>query len=292
MIRIGLSEREKQREVAAYVQEHGIKKVYAFAPAQFPLTLKLDSVTLEQYGYDDIIMYKTFYPLLSKIDPDTLLVFSECLRTQKRSDLTYNCAHHYCNQTPHKIVFEHFPFIESKDDFMILLDLINKGKYKGKGFDYLHLQHEDIKAKPHRIKIIPVPVETTTDDLRRYEAKRESLFSSLGEKEPDTIPRALQLLAGDLKKRAVRPDKLYVARNHRLGLPNVVAYSDVTGRGEYAVIDTHWRRLNFLDFIKTTGMTRIEYLCTTLPIDNYILTDLTEWKARCDAFYAQASLYQ
>src|SRR5690554_5464799 len=129
MIRIGLNEEEKRHEVERYTQTHGITQVKVFYPDKFPIDLGGEHIE-----YKDIIEYKFFYRLLEEIDQDTLLVFNECLRTQKRSDLTYNCAHHYCNQTPHKIVFEHFPFIESKIDFMILLDFINKGKYKGKGF--------------------------------------------------------------------------------------------------------------------------------------------------------------
>ena len=66
------------------------------------------------------------------------------MRTSNRSKLIYNCAHHYLNQTPHRIIFEYFPIIENYEDFMILLNFENKGKYKGKGFDY-NFKSEDIK---------------------------------------------------------------------------------------------------------------------------------------------------
>lgn len=291
MIRIGLGAREKQREIDHYLEEHDIDQVFVFYPDQFPLQLNPRGRKVEHVRYADIIMYKFFYRLLEVIDERTLLVFNECLRTQNRSDLTYNCAHHYCNQTPHIIVFEYFPMIDSKDDFMILLDFINKGKYKGKGFDYLFLQQEDIKMRPRSARINTIPVGTSAADVQRYEKRRDYLFDHLGQKDPDTIPRDLQLLAGDIKKRAVEPDKLYVARNKRLKLENVRAYSEIDGPGHYIIIDTHYRRLNFNDFLKTTGMSRIDYLCTTLPIDTYIAGELIKWKARCDAIYAQASLY-
>jgi hypothetical protein len=291
LIRIGLGARQKQQEITKYIEQHGITKVFVFSPKQFPLAIKVGEVALEHISYDDIIMYKFFYRLLEVIDEQTLLVFNECLRTQNRSDLTYNCAHHYCNQTPHRLVFEYFPFIDTKDDFMILLDFINKGKYKGKGFDYAYLQAEDISVKPCRIRVNTVPVTTSRADVERYEKRRDSLFDNLGQKDPDTIPRALQLLAGDIKKPAVDPDKLYVARNKRHKLDNVLSYSEVQGRGQYTIIDTHYRRLNFNDFLKITGMTRIDYLCTTLPIDTHIVSELTKWKARLDAIYAQANLY-
>ncbi len=290
MIRIGLNSREKQRIVDTYVEEHGIRKIFCFYFKKFPLNIRTDT-DIEHIEYADIIMYKYFYRLLEEIDDSCLLVFNECLRTQNRSDLTYNCAHHYCNQTPHKIVFEHFPFIEGKQDFMILLDLINKGKYKGKSFDYLYLQQEDVQIKPFHVRLSNIPVETTDKDLERYENKRDSLFDNLGEKDPDTIPRNLQLLAGDIKKKAIDPDKLYVARNQRFKLDNVKSYQNITKPGKYIVIDTHYRRLDFNDFLKITKNSRIKYLCTTLPIDTFIVSDFMEWKARLDAIYAQASIY-
>ena len=124
---------------------------------------------------------------LEEIDPNTLLVFNECLRTQKRSDLTYNCAHHYCNQTPHKIVFEYFPFIEDKADFMILLDFLNKGKYKGKGFSWEFLQEEDVQVKP--ISFTLHTIDMIAPNLMGYERKKRQLFANLGNSDPDTIPR-------------------------------------------------------------------------------------------------------
>ncbi len=288
MIYIGLKENEKRREIAAYAENNGIRKIFIFYPEKFPISYK-DARCIE---YKEIIMYRTFYPLLEEIDKDCLLVFNECLRTQNRSDLTYNCAHHYCNQTPHKLVFEYFPFIEDKNDFMILLDLLDKGRWKGKSFEYSYLQSEPVRVAPVRIKMKPENVEITAKDQERYERKKEQLFANLGEKDPDTIPRALQLFAGDLKKPTLVDGKAYVARNKRFKLDNVLAYGDISGRGNYTVIDTHFRRLDMNDFLKTTGMTRVPYLSTVLPVDTYITTDFIKWTARLEAFYAQASLYQ
>jgi hypothetical protein len=84
---------------------------------------------------------------------------------------------------------------------------------------------------------------------------------------------------------------MYVARNKRFGLDQVKSYQEVTGKGEYIVIDMHYRRLNFNDFLKVTGMGKVRYLSTTMSIDNVIMNEFVEWKARLDAIYAQASLY-
>jgi hypothetical protein len=290
MIRIGLSQREKQKVIDEYLIGKYIKKIFCFYFKSFPVKYKIDC-EIEYIEYSDIEMYKFFYRLLEEIGSDSLIIIDGCMRTQNRSELIYNCAHHYLNQTLHKIVFEHFPIIETKDDFMILLDFENKGKYKGKPFDYLFLQQEDILIKPHKVRMELSPVEVTDSEKSRYEAKKESLFDNLGSKDPDTVPRMLQLFAGDIKKKAVKSDRLYVARNKRFKMDNVLSYDDIKAKDNCTVIDTHYRRLNMNDFLKTTGMTTVKYLCTTLSIDNVIINEFSEWKARLDAIYAQASLY-
>ncbi len=291
MIRIGLGPRDKQNIINDYLASNAIKKVYCFYFKKFPARYKVDC-EIEYIEYADIEMYKFFYRLLEEIDESSLIIMDECMRTQNRSELIYNCAHHYLNQTPHRIIFEFFPIIDTKDDFMILLDFENKGKYKGKSFDYVYLQNEDIKIRPFKIKLETINVPITDKDRERYEKKKEYLFDNIGEKDPDTIPRNLQLLAGDMKKKAIEPDKLYVARNKRFKLDNVLTYQDIDSKGDYIIIDMHYRRLNFNDFLKTTQMNKVKYLCTTLPIDNVIITEFSKWKARLDAIYAQASLYK
>lgn len=291
MIRIGLGPREKQKEIDNYLAEHEIKKVFCFYWRGFPVKYKADC-DIEYIEYANIEMYKFFYRLLEEIDDKSLIIMDGCMRTQNRSELIYNCAHHYLGQTPHRIIFEHFPIIESKADFMILLDFENKGKYKGKGFDYVFLQNEDIKIKPVKVRLETIHVDITEKDRERYEKKRDQLFDGLGEKDPETIPRNLQLLAGDIKKKDIKSDKLYVARNKRFKLDNVKSYQEISDKGDYIVIDTHYRRLNMNDFLRVSGMTKIRYLSTTLSIDSVIINDFAKWRARLEAIYAQASLYK
>lgn len=291
MIRIGLNSREKQKVIDSYLQTHKIKKVYCFYFKKFPIKFKVDT-DIEYIEYADIEMYKFFYRLLEEIDETSLIIMDECMRTQNRSELIYNCAHHYLNQTPHRIIFEFFPIIEDKNDFMILLDFENKGKYKGKAFDYAFLQSEDVVVKPFHVKLDPLDVEVTDKNKEQYERKKNQLFDTLGNKDPDTVPRNLQLFAGDLKKKAIKSEEMYVARNKRFKLDNVKTYDEIDKQGNYIVIDMHYRRLSFNDFLKTTRMTRIKYLSTILSIDNVIITEFSKWKARLDAIYAQASLYK
>ena len=292
MIRIGLNQKEKQSVLDKYLTQHGdIKKIYCFYFKQFPAKYKTDR-EIEYVEYADIEMYKFFYRLLEEIDNNSLIIIDECMRTQNRSELIYNCAHHYLNQTGHRIIFEFFPIIDTKDDMMILFDFKNKGKYKGKSFEYSFLQSEDVKIKPFKISLKTVNVETSDKDRERYEKKKEQLFDNLGQKDPDTIPRNLQLFAGDLKRPAIEPDKFYVARNKRFKLDNVLTYSDINKQGNYIVLDMHYRRLNVNDFLKVSRCGRLNYIATTLPVDNAIINEFMEWKARLDAIYAQANLYK
>lgn len=285
---IGLDNARKTAEIAAYAAANGIDRVYLFYPEKFPL--EYPGARLVEYR--EIIMYRTFYPLLEEINPSSLLVFNECLRTQNRGELTYNCAHHYCNQTPHKIVFVQFPFIEDPQDFMILLDLLDKGRYKGKSFDWSLLAEERIICNriPLTAQAIPVPVPPKAG--AEYEKKKKDLFDNLGESDPDTIPRQLHVWAGRYKKGSIFPGQRYVARNDRFKLPNVVTYKNVASGEEYVIVDFPHRRIDFCDFLKTTGQRRIEFLCTQFKVDAYYRDSLHAWLYRLEEFYAQAGLHQ
>lgn len=287
-ILIGLDVEQKQHEITQHVVANGIEKVFIFYPERFPLVYPAS----RQIEYREIIMYRTFYPLLEEIDATCLLVFNECLRTQKRGDLTYNCAHHYCNQTPHKLIFEHFPFIEDADDFMILLDLLDKGRYKGKVFDWSFLAEQQIACRPGHLTAEAVPVPVADKFRAEYDRKKEELFANLGESDPDTIPRQLHTYVGKYKKGSIFPDRCYVARNDRFKLPNVITYKDVIPGREYTVVDFPHRRIDFCDFIKTAGQHRIDFLCTPFKVDHYYFNELTGWIARLEEFYAQAGIYQ
>jgi hypothetical protein len=289
MIRIGLNIDEKQLTINNYLQKYKIRKVFVFNPTKFSLPTKLD-VPVEYIKYDDIIMYKFFYRLLEEIDNNTLLVFNECLRTQKRSDLTYNCAHHYCDQTNHKIVFEYLPFIETNADFMILLDFINKGKYKSKSFDYHFLQDEDIKAKPVKFILEAVDMLITANDVKKYENKKEQLFDNLGNSDPDIIPRQLHVWAGNLKKYMIDLKIKYVARNDRFKLPNVTAYKNIISC-DYDIIDFPHRRIDFNDFLKITSIKNIKFINSGLKVDLYYINELNAWIKRLGEFYAKTSIY-
>ncbi|HKW21342.1 MAG TPA: hypothetical protein VJO13_08205 [Ktedonobacterales bacterium] len=292
MIRIGLSQHDQRRVVASYLAEHTITRVVVFAPKAFPFAVVVpEGVAYQSFDYTDIILYKVFYPLLEVIDERTLLIFHACLRTRDRNDLTYNCAHHYANQTRHVIVFEPFPFLEDADDLMILLDYQTPGKYKGRGFDARFLADEDVRCARWPLRVETMACAVTVRDRERYEQKRRQLFDALGSGDPDTIPRQLHLFAGGFKRGAIQPDRRYVARNSRFKLPNVVPYRDVRAGEEYAAVDFPHRRIAFNDFLARTGQTTIRFLHTGLRVDEYYLGELRAWLARLETVYAATATW-
>lgn len=287
---IGFCEEEKQQTITQYCHLHSITKVYLFCPDEFSLDFCLNDISVEKVRYADIIMYKTFYHLLEVVDENSLLVFNECMRTQNRNDLTYNCAHHYCNQTPHKIVFEYFPFIESQEDFMILLNFINKDKYKGKSFDYTFLTEENVTIKPIKLCLQILPTSISEQEKQSYQLRKEQLFKNLASSNPNTIPRNLHIFTGNFKKRVLEPEQVYVARNSRFGLPNVVSYTDAESNQDYIMIDFPHRRIDFNDFLKKTDMQTLYFISTGLKVDQYYINEFKAWNDRLREFYGKAGL--
>lgn len=287
-IYIGFSDEEKHRVIREYCLANDISSIYVFYPDKFPLDV--EGVNVVKIRYADIIMYKTFYHLLEVINGASLLVFNECMRTQNRNDLTYNCAHHYCNQTSHKLVFEYLPFIEQPEDFMILLNFLDKGKYKGKSFDFSLLSKEKNQIKPIHFTLQTIAAYISPSEAKGYVAKKMELFKNLGKADPDTIPRQLHVFAGNFKKKAINPTERYVARNKRFGLDNITVYCDAQANQDYIIVDFPHRRIDFNDFLKHTRMKNIRFLNTGLKVDLYYYDELKRWIDRLEEFYAKASI--
>ncbi len=289
MIRMGLNQTNKQKVLDKYMTEHKIRKVFILYFKKFKPVFDIP-IDHEYVEYSDIEMYKYFYRLLQEIGNDCLVVVDECMRTRNRSELIYNCAHHYLNQTEHKIIFEYFPFIENMDDFMILLDFLNKGKYKGKGFDWQFIKDEDIQAKRHEIDFTVEQIKMTDEIVKAYLKKKEQLFDNLGNKDPDTLPRDLHVYAGNFKKPYIKGDKQYIARNARYNLPNVATYQNPI-KADY-ILDFHYRRLDFNDYLKTFDIHDVTFISSGLPVDDYYEGEFKAWINRLGEFYAKASVYQ
>lgn len=292
MILIGLTEKQKQDEICKYVEKHGVKSVIVFSPKKFYMELpNLGNVPIRQIEYNEVIMYRTFYPLLEEIGKDHLLVVNEFMRTANRNDLTYNCLRHYLNQCGHQIIFEYFPFIASPTDFMILLDFDTDSKHKGSGFSTDILQEANVRCVNHHITLDVQVVKLPEGAEDKYEKKKEELFSNVGKHDPDIIPRKLHNFCGEWKKPYIRPGLNYVARNSRYGLPNVITYPHVQRGHRYVMLDFQHRRISMNDFLKITQQPQLVFLSTGLSIDNYYIKEFREWLERLEGFYAETGVY-
>lgn len=290
MVFIGLSDAQKRAEIVKYVEKHAVKKIVLFYPLKFPLELPELPCEVQLVDFDEIIMYRTFYPLLEQIDDGYLLVVNELLRTRDRGCLTFNCLRHYLNQCGGQLIFEYFPFIEDTAEFMTLLDFDTRSKYKGSGFEWRMLEEENVLCSPHRYTIAAVEVELPADAAEAYQKEKDRLFDTLGAKNPDTIPRNLHVWCGRYKKPAIRPELQYVARNARFKLPNVTPYAQVT-RQPYILLDFQHRRLDMNDFLRRTGEESLTYLSTGFGVDRSYLDSFRRWAENLEEFYAQAGIY-
>ena len=110
-----------------------------------------------------------------------------------------------------------------------------------------------------------------------YEKEKEKLFSNLGNKDPNTIPRNLHLFAG--KKKKVTDDKYYVARTSRYKKKNVVTYKDIINSNECLVVD--FPIIQELTFIHSG-----------FKVDDVYYNKYSEWIKMLEEFYVKADLYK
>lgn len=308
MIFIGLDDPDKKIQIERYRSEHDIRKVVVISADAFPLPIP----GTDQIKYSDVIMYVTFYRLLQEIDPHTLIVINECLRTQNRYDLSYNCIRNYLNQTEHQLIFQQLPQIDTKEDFMILFDFDTRSRWKRRKFDIdLILDNTTVQTRPLPLAFSPVEVPTTPATRKKYAKERERRFATIGARDPHTIPRNLYLIGGSDKRAYIdaqsqagasqaqasaqlslfdedtgRP-AIYVARNKRLNRDNIVTYNEVTpDGGPYTVVEFPHRFIEFSDFIRRTGQAHSRVLVADLKVDHWYLKRYQQWKERICETYA------
>jgi hypothetical protein len=281
---------EKEGVVQAYCEARNISHVVIISPDGCDV-LSVDEA--DQVEYSDTIEYATFYRLLEQINNDTLVVVNECLRTQNRYDLTYNCIRNFLNQTTHQIIFNTFPQIDDKEDFMILFDFDTQSRWKRRKFDInLIMDNVDISVKPFSLEFHPVYVPTSDKTKKAYRSKRESLFSKLGAKDPHTLPRNLYLVAGGDKRDYIdqQPPRLYAARNKRLNRDSIFPYKSIESSGDYAIVELPHRFIDFIDFSLMTGQFEFEVLVADLKVESWYFSRYVEWSKRVNETIT--SIYQ
>lgn len=297
MIHLGHTDHEKRQAVEQYCAAHGIEHVVTISPEKFPFSISgADNVT-----YESTIMYVTFYRLLQEIHPGTLVVLSECLRTQNRYDLTYNCIRNFLNQTNHCLVFQQLPQIDTQEDFMILFDFVTGSRWKRRKWDIdLVLDNAQVQVRPLPLTFNRINVPTAASTQKKYQKEKARRFAALGARDPHTLPRNLYLIGGkdklahidahataqlSLFDTAVGPQQ-FVARNQRLNHENIVSYGDVVENGRYTIIELPHRFIEFSDFMRRTGQTEHDVLVADLKVDEWYWQRYQDWKDRINETYS------
>lgn len=283
MVCIGYDSVGKVGAIADYCERHAIDKVVVFAPERFSETLH---PMQELVTYTELIQYKFFYRLIQEIDGNTLVVVNECLRTQNRNDLTYNCLRHLINQSGHQIVFQYLPIINSKEDFMVLFDFATQSRWKRNHFDRSLFHETEIRIRPISFSIDGIEHTADNQLKSKYAKEKARLFKDLGQKDPNTIPRNLYLLGGRTKMAGVAPKGLYVGRNKRFPIENLTTYRDVKAPGAYTIFELPFDFIDFTDFLFVSKQAFIPIMTTDLPVDRWYMQRFTEWKNRLDEAYS------
>lgn len=285
MIRIGLNDDEKRSLVERYASEHRIRKVVFFSPTRFRPTFRIDTPH-EHVEWSEIIKYVFYYRLLQEVDGATLLVVNECLRSQDRHDLTYNCLRNYLNQTPHQIVFQYLPIIDTVDNLSILVDLDTRSRWRRDRLLPAMLADLDIHVASVDFTLSASPVQTDTKMRSDYARTKRAIINGIGGKDPHTIPRQLHLLAGRAKLSHVSADGCYVGRNNRFGLANLSPYRDIDSSGDRTVFEFCHNAIDFADFLAVSRQSKIAALVSDLRVDTWYFERYRAWLGRVHEAYA------
>jgi hypothetical protein len=288
MIYLGLKNTGKASVITEYCRNHGITKTVLLSPEKFVFHLPVKPA--ESVDWPEIIMYRTFYRLLREIDPDTLVIVNECLRTRNRHDLTYNCIRHYLNQAGHVLVFQWLPMIDSLEDFMILFDFATGSRWKRERFDGDLLSETSLKTIRRDPVIHPVEMETDAATKAKYIREKKKLIDNIGIRDPHTIPRNLHLLGGKAKLCRLWPEQWYVGRNNRFKLGNMQTYKEsVYPHGRYTVFEWPHNFIDFADFLYLSGQEEVWALVSDLRVDQWYLKRYRQWARRIHDCYASLS---
>lgn len=286
MICLGYPTAEKVQTIVDYCSANGIRKVFGLSPAR----LQFDcggTPDLEWIEYANIIEYRYYYRLLQEIDRDTLVVVNECLRTQNRYDLTYNCIRKFLFQTQHRIIFQHLPLIDTFDDFMVLFDFDTRSERKFQKWQPAFRGEIDLRITPISVAFAAEVIAAAAKDHDAYNARRRQLIDGIGMKDPHTIPRNLYLSTGSVRLRGVTEDRWYVGRNRRFKLSSLQTYRDPEFPRRYDVFEFCHNFVDFAEFCAASQQSSFRVVSSDLKVDQWYFERYCAWAQRvADAYTA------
>lgn len=175
---------DKNEIIQDYIAEKNINKIILIGE-----NMDIDTdVSVVHCPFADTIKYSWYYKLLGDIVPTVLIILNECLKKANRYDLTYNCIRKYCIQTPHRLIFNYYPIIREKEDFMILYDMISPNPHWKEAYRYI-TRFEEVYLHDYHYNLDVDNIELDISQ-EEYEQKKEEIISQV-KKDADIIPRRL-----------------------------------------------------------------------------------------------------
>lgn len=277
MIFVGLDAAEKARRVQEYVNGHRVDRVFVLTPKKLTVDFGVDAEVIE---WAQIVQYRHFYRLLQEIDRHTLVIVNECLRTQNRYDLTYNCMRHFLAQTGHQLIFQHLPIIDSNEDFMTLFDFDTKSRWKRTRFEDAPLDESVVEVASEPVALTAVDVDAPAKLKAQYEKRKRELVDGIGLRDPHTIPRNLYLLGGKVKAAAADPWGWHVARNQRIKLDRLTTWKAESFPETYTAIELPHDFRDFIDFLTLSMQSTVPVMVADLKVDHWYFSRYVEWAWR------------
>lgn len=283
MIYLGYSEEEKKQVIESLRANEQFDRIYMLTTERF----RFDVEGVEVVTYNDLIQYAYYYRIIENTTSRSLIILNEVLRDRNRNNLTYNCIRTFLNNTANVLVFNFLPIIDGKEDFCSLFDFASHSKYKYSSFEELPLGEVSITKTIVDLNIEFNEVPLSLFDTESYDLYKQKLFSDFSLKDPDVIPRDLQIYASKFKKKAIRKEHNYICRNARIKGSNIFTYKKKVPKGEYVVFDIPFSMVDFADFLHESRCFNLEVLTSSLKVEQFFKQKLIDFKNNVEYVYSK-----
>lgn len=268
MVYIGKQEDEKKHIIKSALSKSSITKVFILTTTDIDVDIPVE---YEVITFKELIQYAYYYRIIEETTKDVMIIINEPLFTSNRSDLTYNCIRIFLNSTKHILTFSYLPILNTAEDFAILLDFDTRSLYKGTKLNDFPIIEANINAIKYDFGFEFNVVETSEEDKLEYNIIRDKIIKQVDKKgqNPDVIPRNIQLSCAKFKKDHLTDYHSWLFRNDRYSLQNSSTFRNIRKFKEHIIFDIPFNNSDLVKFIRQTGQTKITFLISDLPIEQF-----------------------
>lgn len=153
-------------------------------------------------SFQESIQYVHYYRYLQKIDMNTLFVWNEAMRTANRYSLNYNCMRKYAQQTPYRLIFQRFPIIHERDDFLVLWDMTRDNPFLKEAWNDI-TSFDNVIIGHNPVPVVNVTKVDLTNMQEKYQKVKKDAIAAVV-KDPDIIPRRLLKFVEDAARKKTK----------------------------------------------------------------------------------------